>query len=76
MHPTGIEPALKASEASVLSIRLRMQIITNLLHHLVYDIIKKLICLPCFLGKKEKKMLKTLDYCYLFQKTIIIIKIV
>ena len=25
MHPTGIEPALKASEASVLSIRLRVQ---------------------------------------------------
>ena len=24
MHPTGIEPALKASEASVLSIRLRV----------------------------------------------------
>ena len=25
MHPTGIEPALKASEASVLSIRLQVQ---------------------------------------------------
>ena len=29
MHPTGIEPALKASEASVLSIRLRV--------HKLYD---------------------------------------
>lgn len=27
MHPTGIEPALKASEASVLSIRLQVQIL-------------------------------------------------
>ncbi len=27
MHPTGIEPALKASEAFVLSIRLRMQML-------------------------------------------------
>ena len=26
MHPTGIEPALKASEASVLSVRLRVHI--------------------------------------------------
>ena len=31
MHPTGIEPALKASEASVLSIRLQVQNITKLL---------------------------------------------
>ncbi len=48
MHPTGIEPALKASEASVLSIRLRMQNITNLLHHPDYDSIKELECLPIF----------------------------
>ena len=43
MHPTGIEPALKASEAFVLSIRLRVHkkiIITNLLHHLEYHIIR------------------------------------
>ena len=27
MHPTGIEPALKASEAYVLSVRLRVHVI-------------------------------------------------
>ena len=56
MHPTGIEPALKASEAFVLSIRLRMQNVTNLLHHPEYDIIKKVLCLPCFLGKYQEKI--------------------
>ena len=29
MQPTGIEPALKASEAFVLSVRLRLQILQN-----------------------------------------------
>ncbi len=48
MHPAGIEPALKASEAFVLSIRLRMQIITKLLHHLDYSITKIAACLPEF----------------------------
>ena len=46
MHPTGIEPALKASEAFVLSVRLRVQVnITNLLHHLEYNNICFLDCL-------------------------------
>ncbi len=29
MHPTGLEPATKASEAYVLSIRLRVQLLQN-----------------------------------------------
>ena len=33
MHPTGIEPALKASEASVLSIRLRVRRTKKLLNY-------------------------------------------
>ena len=53
MHPTGIEPALKASEAFVLSIRLRMPIVTKLLHHLDYDNIYYLICLPEIIDLKE-----------------------
>ena len=34
MHPTGIEPALKASEAFVLSIRLRLQKILRFYYNL------------------------------------------
>ena len=49
MHPTGIEPALKASEASVLSIRLQVQIITNLLRQwLSYHIFRILSSKPIF----------------------------
>ena len=60
MHPAGIEPALKASEASVLSIRLRVhkkitysvyykfQYITNLLHHSDYNITINPYCLVLF----------------------------
>ena len=61
MHPTGIEPALKASEASVLSIRLRMQIITKLLHHPDYDITKKELCLPEIFRNTRKYSKKNFD---------------
>ena len=51
MHPTGIEPALKASEASVLSIRIRVHItgialnITNLLQSMSYNSTSVVLCL-------------------------------
>ena len=48
MQPTGIEPALKASEAFVLSVRLRVHVcynITKLLHHLEYIITTLSACL-------------------------------
>ncbi len=68
MHPTGIEPASKASEAYVLSIKLRVRNSTPL--HLLQNCYITLVIITYYVAKVKKSLFQFLDTIFLMENRV------